>query len=155
MITSGPILATLAEMADRPRAADVLGVIDGPQVATVFRQWRENGHSAWKIPVLAKVLRKLPFTAKPSTPWTPDSKLHDFMHAKVTVVDGVAFVGSFNLSRSGEQNAENVLEIHEPDIADRLAEFVEAAHARYPAAQSPEQTFATTSSTPSASSTSA
>ena len=33
------------------------------------------------------------------------------MHAKVTVADDVVFLGSFNLSRSGEENAENVLEI--------------------------------------------
>ena len=39
------------------------------------------------------------------------------MHAKVVVADDVAFVGSFNFSRSGERNAENVLEIH--DAADR------------------------------------
>ena len=36
------------------------------------------------------------------------------MHAKVTVADDTVFVGSFNLSRSGEMNAENVLEIHDP-----------------------------------------
>ena len=36
------------------------------------------------------------------------------MHAKVTVADDVVFLGSFNLSRSGEQNAESVLEIHDP-----------------------------------------
>ena len=33
------------------------------------------------------------------------------MHAKVTVADDVVFAGSFNLSRSGEMNAENVVEV--------------------------------------------
>ena len=33
------------------------------------------------------------------------------MHAKVTVADDTVFVGSFNLSHSGELNAENVLEL--------------------------------------------
>ena len=47
-----------------------------------------------------------------STPWTPES-VHDFMHAKVVVADDMTFVGSFNLSRSGERNAENVLEIRD------------------------------------------
>ena len=54
------------------------------------------------------------------------------MHAKVVVADDVAFVGSFNFSRSGERNAENVLEIHDPAIADRLATFVDEVRARYP-----------------------
>jgi phosphatidylserine/phosphatidylglycerophosphate/cardiolipin synthase-like enzyme len=152
VITSGPVLGTLAELADR-RRCEISGVVDGPQVRTVFGQWADNGHSAWKIPLLEKVLTQLPFSAKPSTPWRPDSKLHDFMHAKVTVADDVAFVGSFNLSRSGEQNAENVLEIRDAAIADRLAEFIEGVRSRYPGAQIPPQSRSITSTTPSASST--
>ena len=42
------------------------------------------------------------------------------------------FVGSFNLSRSGEKNAENVLEIEDAAIADRLAAFVDGVRAKYP-----------------------
>jgi len=57
--------------------------------------------------------------------------VHDFMHAKVTVADDVVFVGSFNLSRSGEANAENVLEIEDAELADRLAAFVDEIRARY------------------------
>jgi phosphatidylserine/phosphatidylglycerophosphate/cardiolipin synthase-like enzyme len=55
------------------------------------------------------------------------------MHAKVTVADDVVFVGSFNLSHSGELNAENVLEIADAGIASRLAAFIDAVRARYPA----------------------
>jgi phosphatidylserine/phosphatidylglycerophosphate/cardiolipin synthase-like enzyme len=54
------------------------------------------------------------------------------MHAKVTVADDTVFVGSFNLSRSGEMNAENVLEIEDAEIAERLAGFVDEVRARYP-----------------------
>jgi phosphatidylserine/phosphatidylglycerophosphate/cardiolipin synthase-like enzyme len=151
VITSGPILGTLAELADRG-GRDIAGVVDGPQIATVFHQWRANGHSAWKIPLLAAALSKLPFTAKPSSPWTPELEVHDFMHAKVTVADDVAFVGSFNLSRSGEENAESVLEIHDAELAERLASFVDEVRGRYPAAQIPAQSRDMTSSAPSASS---
>jgi phosphatidylserine/phosphatidylglycerophosphate/cardiolipin synthase-like enzyme len=151
VITSGPILGTLAELADRG-GRDIAGVVDGPQIATVFHQWRANGHSAWKIPLLAAALSKLPFTAKPSSPWTPELEVHDFMHAKVTVADDIAFVGSFNLSRSGEENAESVLEIHDAELAERLARFVDEVRGRYPAAQIPAQSRDMTSSEPSASS---
>ena len=44
-----------------------------------------------------------------------------------------AVLGSFNLSRSGETNAENVLEITDAALADRLAAFVDELRARYPA----------------------
>jgi phosphatidylserine/phosphatidylglycerophosphate/cardiolipin synthase-like enzyme len=151
VITSGPILGTLAELADKG-GRDIAGVVDGPQTATVFHQWAENGHTAWKIPLLAAVLSKLPFSAKPSTPWTPDLDVHDFMHCKLAVADDVAFLGSFNLSRSGEENAESVLEIRDPDQADRLAGFIDGIRKRYPGAQIPPQSLTITSSTPSASS---
>jgi phosphatidylserine/phosphatidylglycerophosphate/cardiolipin synthase-like enzyme len=54
------------------------------------------------------------------------------MHAKVTVADDTVFVGSFNLSHSGEQNAENVLEIDDPRLADRMATYIDELRARYP-----------------------
>ena len=55
------------------------------------------------------------------------------MHAKVTVADDTVFVGSFNLSHSGELNAENVLEIADGDLATRMAAFVDELRGRYPA----------------------
>jgi phosphatidylserine/phosphatidylglycerophosphate/cardiolipin synthase-like enzyme len=130
VITSGPILGTLVEVVNEHRC-DVAGVIDETQVDEVFHQWATNGVSAWKIPLLRTILTGAPFTGKPSTRWTPES-LHDFMHAKVVVADDLTFVGSFNFSRSGERNAENVLEIHDAAIADRLAAFVDEIRARYP-----------------------
>jgi len=87
-------------------------------------------YSAWKIPLLQRVLAR-PFAGKRSTPYGIDT-VHDFMHAKVCVCDDTTFVGSFNLSRSGEKNAENVLEIEDPGIADKLATFVDEVRARYP-----------------------
>jgi len=130
VLSSGPILGTLVEVVNEHRC-DVAGVIDETQVDEVFHQWATNGVSAWKIPLLDNVLVGAPFSGKVTTPWTPEST-HDFMHAKVVVADDVSFVGSFNFSRSGEQNAENVLEIHDPVVADRLALFVDEGRTRYP-----------------------
>jgi phosphatidylserine/phosphatidylglycerophosphate/cardiolipin synthase-like enzyme len=50
----------------------------------------------------------------------------------------VVFVGSFNLSHSGELNAENVLEIADKALADRLAAFIDEIRARYPAVGLPQ-----------------
>jgi phosphatidylserine/phosphatidylglycerophosphate/cardiolipin synthase-like enzyme len=53
------------------------------------------------------------------------------MHAKLTVADDTVFLGSFNLSRSGERNAENVLEIADPAIADQLVTYADRVRMLY------------------------
>jgi phosphatidylserine/phosphatidylglycerophosphate/cardiolipin synthase-like enzyme len=135
VLSSGPILATLVEVVNEGRC-DLAGVVDDTQVDEVFGQWRTNGVSEWKVPLLRRILEGAAFSGKSSTPWSPTS-LHDFMHAKVVVADDTAFVGSFNFSRSGERNAENVLEIRDAAVADELAQFVDDVRARYPRATVP------------------
>jgi phosphatidylserine/phosphatidylglycerophosphate/cardiolipin synthase-like enzyme len=141
VLTSGPILGTLAEVAAE-RRCDVAGVVDETQLDDVYHQWLSNGVSAWKVPLLRSVIEGIDFTGKRSTPWSPTS-VHDFMHAKVVVADDVTFVGSFNLSRSGEQNAENVLEIHDGETADHLARFIDTVRVLYPRSDVPFEAQAT------------
>ena len=135
VISSAPVLATLAQVVTDGKV-DLAGVVDRTQVRQVIDQWRQNGNAAWKEPLLRTALTGAPFSGKHSTPYAPGS-VHDFMHAKVTVADDIAFVGSFNLSHSGERNAENVLEIADKGLADRLAAFVDEVRARYPAVDLP------------------
>ena len=54
--------------------------------------------------------RRRDFGGKRSIPWGPQT-VHDFLHAKLVVCDDWAFAGSYNHSRAGEENAENVLAI--------------------------------------------
>jgi phosphatidylserine/phosphatidylglycerophosphate/cardiolipin synthase-like enzyme len=130
VITAAPVLATLAQvLADG--TADVAGCVDATQIADVIRQWHANGNVGWKLPLLQRIIEG-PFTGKLSEPWEPSS-LHNFMHAKLVVADDIVFTGSFNLSHSGEQNAENVLEIRDAELAERLSAYVDDVRARYPA----------------------
>ena len=130
VLTAAPILAALNQALGEG-VVDVAGVSDATQVVQVFSQWRRNENSAWKGPLLARVLSGLPWSGKVSTPYAPGA-VHDYMHAKVTVADDIVFVGSFNLSRSGEENAENVLEIADAGLAERMAAFVDDVRGRYP-----------------------
>ncbi len=130
VISSGPILGTLAQVACDGKV-DLAGIVDRTQVHEVTRQWRANGNAPWKEPLLRAALTHAPFSGKHSTPYAP-GRVHDYMHAKVTVADDVVFLGSFNLSHSGEQNAENVLEIADPALAERLAAFIDEIRAKYP-----------------------
>jgi phosphatidylserine/phosphatidylglycerophosphate/cardiolipin synthase-like enzyme len=129
LLTAGPILGTLAEVIEEERV-DVAGVCDATQVEQVFAQWAANPRATWKSPLLRRCLAV--FHGKRSTPYAPGA-VHDYMHAKVTVADDTVFLGSFNLSRSGEENAENVLEIADAALADRLAGWIDELRARYPA----------------------
>jgi phosphatidylserine/phosphatidylglycerophosphate/cardiolipin synthase-like enzyme len=131
VITSGPILGTLAEVAADGRV-DLAGVVDATQIDEVLAQWRMNGNASWKTPSLKFLLSRASFTGKRSTPYAPGA-VHDYMHAKVCVCDDTVFIGSFNLSHSGEENAENVLEIDDAALAERMAAFVDAIRAKYPA----------------------
>jgi phosphatidylserine/phosphatidylglycerophosphate/cardiolipin synthase-like enzyme len=131
VISSAPILATLAQAASDGKV-DIAGVVDATQIEEVLAQWHENGNADWKGPLLRTVLTRASFSGKRSTPYAPGS-VHDYMHAKVTVADDTVFAGSFNLSHSGELNAENVLELVDPRLADRLAGFVDEVRGRYPA----------------------
>ena len=130
VITAAPVLGVLAQLSAE-RKIDVAGVVDQPQVGGVVHQWGENGNVSWKLPLLRQALAH-DFTAKSSTPWQPGGGLHDFMHAKVTVADDIVFLGSYNLSRSGELNAENVLEIESAGLAERLATFIDEIRGLYP-----------------------
>lgn len=131
VITSGPILGALAE-AVAHSGLDIRGCYDGTQMAEVLAQWAHSPLSAWKIAAFKSITSAVPLGAKWSTPWQTGS-VHDFMHAKTLVADDTVFVGSFNLSRSGESNAENVVQFTEPAMADRFATFIEDVAARYPA----------------------
>lgn len=130
VISSGPILGTLAQVASDGKV-DLAGVVDRTQVVEVIHQWEANGNAPWKEPLLRTALTRAPFSGKHSTPYAP-GRVHDYMHAKVTVVDDVVFLGSFNLSHSGELNAENVLEIADAELAERLAAYVDGIRGSYP-----------------------
>jgi phosphatidylserine/phosphatidylglycerophosphate/cardiolipin synthase-like enzyme len=133
VLSSAPILATLAQAVTDGKV-DVAGVIDQTQILEVLQQWHANGNASWKEPLLRTVLTHAPFSGKVSTPYAPGS-VHDYMHAKVTVADDLVFIGSFNLSHSGELNAENVLEIADAALAEQMATFIDTVRGKYPPVQ--------------------
>jgi len=129
VITSGPILGTLAEVCERGNI-DVSGGLrrdaDGRGPAAMGGQ----ATASWKINAFHSVVAAARFGSKRSTPYAKGS-VHDFMHAKILVADDYVYVGSFNLSHSGEMNAENVLQIESAAVADTCAAYIDRIAARY------------------------
>ncbi len=56
VITSSPILGTLAEVLD-DNACDALITVDGPQMAQALEQWHSDGRASWKVPLYERVVR--------------------------------------------------------------------------------------------------
>ena len=127
LITSGGILGALADVLQKAHLAEFGGVYDETQMESVVEQWK-TGPSAWKIPVFRDIASKL--SGKRSTPYSPTSK-HDFMHNKVVVADDAVVTGSYNLSHSATENAENLLVIHDRDLADRYVAYIDGLVQRY------------------------
>jgi phosphatidylserine/phosphatidylglycerophosphate/cardiolipin synthase-like enzyme len=129
VLTSGPILASLAETIGRA-GLEIVGCYDATQMEEVERQWARLPQSSWKLKAWETVRAGIHWGAKRSTPYQAGS-VHDFMHAKCVVTDDTVFAGSYNLSHSGEENAENVLEVEDAATADRFAAYVRDVASRY------------------------
>ena len=129
VMTSGPILGTLAEVADQKKI-DIGGVYDATQMDEVQHQWATQAGAAWKIEAFKSIIAAARFGSKRSTPYAKGTT-HDFMHAKILVADDYVYAGSFNLSHSGESNAENVIQIESAEIADACAAYVDLVAAKY------------------------
>jgi phosphatidylserine/phosphatidylglycerophosphate/cardiolipin synthase-like enzyme len=130
VITSGPILGTLAELVEHPTGVDIAGVYDATQMEEVHHQWATQTGAAWKIAAFQTVVGAIRFGAKHSTPYGAGT-VHDFMHAKILVADDYVYTGSFNLSHSGEENAENVLQIESAAVADLCAAYIDSVASKY------------------------
>ncbi len=129
VITSGPVLGTLAEVAAQKKV-DIAGVYDATQMDEVQHQWASQGGAAWKIAAFHSIITAVHFGGKRSTPYAKGT-VHDFMHAKILVADDYIYAGSFNLSHSGESNAENVIQVESAAVADLCAAYIDKVAARY------------------------
>jgi phosphatidylserine/phosphatidylglycerophosphate/cardiolipin synthase-like enzyme len=127
LLTSGAILGALSDVLQRGQVAEYGGVYDRTQMEGVFEQWR-GSPAEWKIDVFERVVA--PLSGKRSTPYSPQSR-HDFMHNKVVVADDTVITGSYNLSNSATENAENILIFEDRDLADRYAAYADRQAQRY------------------------
>jgi phosphatidylserine/phosphatidylglycerophosphate/cardiolipin synthase-like enzyme len=129
VLSSGPILAALSEAVDR--GISCAGIYDGPQMDQVRRQWQAASVGADKINTWDKVAGHL--VRKNSLPYDRNKphQPHNFMHNKLVIADDVVVTGSFNLSNHAMGNAENVLLIHDADIASKYEAYVRQLMAKY------------------------
>ncbi len=128
LLASRPVLQILQRVRQMGQVAEFDGVYDATQMEQTIQNWQTVLHNNDLIPLFGQVTQGL--AAKHSDPYTPTSK-HNFMHNKVVVVDDAVFTGSYNLSHSATQNAENALIIHDPALAALYSDYIDKLVAQY------------------------
>jgi phosphatidylserine/phosphatidylglycerophosphate/cardiolipin synthase-like enzyme len=129
LINSGTLISELGNLLRASRVR-VDGIYDRTQMTDVYRQWQEVPSNRWKIGALKEIIDRAGLVGKNSTPYTPTGH-HDFMHNKVLVVDDTVITGSYNFSRSAELNAENILFIESPAVAESYGNYIDHLVAKY------------------------
>src|SRR5713101_2157604 len=129
LINSGTLISELGNLLRR-NDVKVDGIYDRTQMADVYRQWQEVPSNRWKIGAIQEIVAHAHLVGKNSTPYAPTSK-HDFMHNKVLVVDDTVITGSYNFSHSAEFNAENILFIESPPLAETYSAYIDHLIQKY------------------------
>ena len=129
LINSGTLIAELGNLL-RAGGVAVDGIYDRTQMAEVYVQWQEVPSNRWKIGALKDIIDRAHLVGKNSTPYTPTGR-HDFMHNKVLVIDDTVITGSYNFSRSAQFNAENILFIESPPLAEAYSAYIDHLKQKY------------------------
>ena len=131
LLNSSALLSALSDLLRccRPRV-EVSGIYDRTQMQAVLEQWRDVRHNHWKIGAVRDIVADARLVGKHSTPYSPHTP-HDFMHNKALVVDDTVITGSYNFSRSAELNAENILLIDSPALAETYSAYIDHLMALY------------------------
>jgi phosphatidylserine/phosphatidylglycerophosphate/cardiolipin synthase-like enzyme len=129
LLNSSKLLNALTGQLDRG-GIELWGVYDGTQMEGVLDQWRERDDLAWKIAAVRRVVDEGRLAGKRSHPYRP-GEVHDFMHNKTLVVDDTVITGSYNLSHAAQANAENMLAIDSPALAERVVAYTRHLSDRY------------------------
>jgi phosphatidylserine/phosphatidylglycerophosphate/cardiolipin synthase-like enzyme len=131
LINSGTLIGELLNLLHGGRVR-VDGIYDRTQMAEVYLQWQAVPSNRWKIPALQEIIARAGLIGKNSTPYSPTSR-HDFMHNKVLVIDDTVITGSYNFSRSAQFNAENILFLESPALAETYSAYTDHLKAKYQA----------------------
>jgi len=130
LLNASALLSALSDVLRCCPTVKVSGIYDRTQMQSVLEQWRDVRHNQWKIGAVRDIVADAGLIGKCSTPYSPHTP-HDFMHNKVLVIDDTVITGSYNFSRSAELNAENILFIESPALADTYSAYIDHLMGKY------------------------
>jgi phosphatidylserine/phosphatidylglycerophosphate/cardiolipin synthase-like enzyme len=129
LINSSKLLGALMKVLDEQRL-ELWGVYDRTQMEGVLQQWDDQPQVRWKVDAIHRLLREAELVGKDSLPYRPGHS-HNFMHNKLLIVDDTAITGSYNLSHAAQTNAENMLAITSPALAEDAIAYVRMLRNRF------------------------
>ncbi len=129
LFTSSRLLNALLGQLDRGKV-EMSGAYDATQMAGVLKQWRQIPELGWKVDAVERIIAEAHLSGKKSAPYKPGA-VHNFLHNKSIVLDDMVLTGSHNFSHSARSNAENLLTIRSPRLADDVATFAARLAERY------------------------
>ncbi len=122
VITSHTILGALDDAVRHSQVKEFGGTYDATQMDKTVSVWSKSDNNAGIAETFKSVASHL--AGKHSAPYDPAGK-HNFMHNKVVVCDDAVVTGSFNFSKNAAMNAENILVIHDAEIADQYSKYID------------------------------
>lgn len=129
LLNSGTLLNALLTLLEAGQV-QVDGLYDRTQMADVLVQWQSVPKNIWKIGAVGQIVERAGLAGKDSHRYQPDTP-HDFMHNKVLIVDDTVITGSYNFSRSAMVNAENLLVLHSPILAEQYSDYLDRLLTKY------------------------
>ncbi len=129
LINSSKLLGALMEILDRGNL-ELWGVYDRTQMDGVLEQWQDQPQVQWKVDAVKRLFREAELIGKRSLPYRPGQS-HNFMHNKLLIVDDTVITGSYNLSHAAQANAENMLAIANPALAEDAITYVRFLRDRF------------------------
>jgi phosphatidylserine/phosphatidylglycerophosphate/cardiolipin synthase-like enzyme len=129
LINSSKVLEALMRVLDE-RSLELWGVYDQTQMEGVLHPWESQPQVQWKVDAIHRLLREAEMVGKNSLPYRPGHS-HNFMHNKLLIVDDAVITGSYNLSHAAQANAENMLSIISPALAELAKSYVTMLRNRF------------------------
>ena len=129
LINSSKLLGSLMKVLDEQNL-ELWGVYDKTQMDGVLQQWNGQPHVQWKVDAIHRLFREAELIGKESLPYRP-GRSHNFMHNKLLIVDDTVITGSYNLSHAAQSNAENMLAIESPALAEDAIAYVRMLRDRF------------------------
>jgi phosphatidylserine/phosphatidylglycerophosphate/cardiolipin synthase-like enzyme len=129
LFTSSRLLRALDGLIARGDV-EIEGVYDATQMEGVLDQWRARPDLAWKVETTHRIVAAGRLVGKRSEPYRPGES-HNFLHVKALVVDDTVMAGSHNFSHSAQANAENVVVVKSPALAEQVAAYARRLSTRY------------------------